>query len=157
MTVRLPFVPRCTFRNKSYMFTFLEHIMRAIVSARAQCSHRCVSLRTSPVEAHDGNTDRTGQIKGRKKHQLWIRYLPVPEKAAEDPITWWTFRIFLFFLLGGGEGGSPRRRGGRGTIFLLKIPGWRVGGRGGEGPRGCLRRIWGGGLKLFFGSGSRRS
>ena len=29
--------------------------------------------------------NHTGQIKGRKKHQLWIRFLPVPEKAAEDP------------------------------------------------------------------------
>ena len=28
---------------------------------------------------------RTGQIKGHKKHQSWIRYLAVLEKAAEDP------------------------------------------------------------------------
>ena len=67
---------------------------------------------------------------------------------------WWTFRIFFnFFLLGEGEGGSPRRQEGIG--FLLKIPGGGGCFRGGgEGPGGCARRIvesfWGGGLNIFF-------
>ena len=55
---------------------------------------------------------------------------------------------FFFFLLGEGEGGVGARRGG-GFDFLLKIPGGGFsGGRGAEGPGGCLRRIgdfWGGG------------
>ena len=48
--------------------------------------------------------------------------------------------IFIFFCSGGGR--APRVRGARGGRFLLKIPGGgSPGGRGAEGPGGCLRRI----------------
>ena len=65
------------------------------------------------------------------------------------------FGYFLFFLLGGGEGGSRRQKGVRGVAFLLKIPGGGglpgERGRGGaEGPGGCLQGIGGGGVKFFF-------
>ena len=64
--------------------------------------------------------------------------------------TWWTFRIFLFFLLGGGEGGSEAPGRGRGSVLFIEstrrggggLPG---GGGGGEGAGGCLWQIWGGG------------
>ena len=51
---------------------------------------------------------------------------------------WWTFRIFFFVLLGGGEGGDRGARKGRGSVFLLKIQGGggsptRGGGGGGAG------------------------
>ena len=61
--------------------------------------------------------------------------------------------IFYFFLLWGGEGGAPRRREGGGR-FLLKMSGGKGGlpggGRGGEGPGGCLQGIRGMGAKYFF-------
>ena len=62
------------------------------------------------------------------------------------------FGYFVFFLLRGVRGAG---RGGGGDDFLSKIPGrgglpGRVGGEG-EGPGGCLRGIWGGGLNIFFG------
>ena len=58
--------------------------------------------------------------------------------------SWWTFRIFLNFLLGGEEGGVQGNRGGGGGRFLLKIPGEgrgfsQEGGGGGRGGPGvCL-------------------
>ena len=65
--------------------------------------------------------------------------------------TWWTFRIFLFFLLGEGGGGgvrgSPRGREG-GFRFFFENPrkgggGVSLGGGGAEGQGG-------GGLNMFF-------
>ena len=69
--------------------------------------------------------------------------------------------IFYFFSARGGERGSPRRQEG-GVDFLLKIPGGgSPGGRGAEGPGGCLRRIgdFGGGgeAKYFFFFGAEMS
>ena len=63
------------------------------------------------------------------------------------------FGYFLFFF-GRGEGrGSPRRWGGGGFDFLLKIPGGGGSSRGGsEGPGGCCGELGnlGGGLNIFF-------
>ena len=74
--------------------------------------------------------------------------------------SWWTFRIFLiFFSLGRGKGESEAPEGGGGR-FLLKIPGGgSSGGRGAEGPGGCLRRIGelGGGRANFFFFGAEMS
>ena len=60
---------------------------------------------------------------------------------------------FLFvFLLGEGKGESEEPGGG-GAIFIENLRrGWLLGGwgRGGEGPGGCLRGIWGVGAKSFF-------
>ena len=79
-----------------------------------------------------------------------------PTLAFGFPCLGGRFGYFLFFLLGGAEKGSPRRREG-GVRFYIKSPrrgglpgGW---GRGGEGLGGCLRGIWeggGGGAKFFF-------
>ena len=56
----------------------------------------------------------------------------------------------LFFCSGRGRGVGGA--GGGGGIFYRKsqegVPPWRVGARG-EGPRGCLRGIWGGGGNIF--------
>ena len=61
------------------------------------------------------------------------------------------FRIFLIFLLGGGEGVRDARKAIRGVGFSLKIPGGGGSARGGgaEGPGGCLRGMWGG-ANFFF-------
>ena len=62
--------------------------------------------------------------------------------------------IFYFSARGRGKGARGDREGGFGS--LLKIPGAGGGSPkgGGEGPGGCLRRIWGGGrAKFFFFSG----
>ena len=61
---------------------------------------------------------------------------------------WWTFRIFfIFFLLGGGEGGVRGAGKGRGCDFLLKIPGrvvlWGGCGRGGRGWEGVCGEFGG--------------
>ena len=69
--------------------------------------------------------------------------------AATRYGSWWTFRVFLFFLLGEAEGGARGAGRGGGFDFLLTISGeggGGVSGRGGaEGPGGCLQRIgeWG--------------
>ena len=66
------------------------------------------------------------------------------------------FGYFLFFLLGGGEGGPRRQKGGgRGQFFIENprrggLPGEKRRGGGAEGPGGCLRATWGGGAKYFF-------
>ena len=59
-----------------------------------------------------------------------------------------SFRIFIFFVRGGGRG-SPRRQEG-GDRFSLKIfgGGGFPGGGGAERPGGCLQRI---GEFLFVG------
>ena len=69
-----------------------------------------------------------------------------------NPISWWTFRIFLIFSARGGGRGSLRRQEGGGFDFYGKS---QEGGlQEGEGPGGCLRRIGdfgaGGGLNIFF-------
>ena len=55
---------------------------------------------------------------------------------------------FLYFLLGRGEGGVRGDREGGGQCFYWKPQegggGLPRGERGGEGPGGCLQRIWGG-------------
>ena len=65
--------------------------------------------------------------------------------------------IFHFFCSGEwkGEFEAPGRGGG--AIFYGKSQGGGGGlpggwGRGGEGPGGCLRGIWVGGLNIFFGA-----
>ena len=77
----------------------------------------------------------------------WQTYDP---KVAEAPQTGcgthsWLggrFGYFLFFLLGGGEGGSEAPGRGGGRLFLLKIPrGGGVSQEGGEGRGGCLWEI----------------
>ena len=70
--------------------------------------------------------------------------------------SWWTFRIFLFFLLGEGNG-SPGRQGGGGIRFLIENPKRGAGvseeGGGVRGRGWCLRGIWGEGAKQFsFGA-----
>ena len=66
------------------------------------------------------------------------------------------FRSFLFFLLGGGEGGvRGASTGGGGVGLFLKIPGRSS--RGGEGGAAgwCLRGVFGGGggnVFFFFGA-----
>ena len=68
-------------------------------------------------------------------------------------MAWRTFPIFfIFFLLGEGEGGSPRPPGGGGR-FSIENPRRGGGSPGGaEGPGGGLRRIGdlGGGVNIFF-------
>ena len=68
------------------------------------------------------------------------------------------FGYFLFFFCSREGKGSPRRRKGAGVRFLMKISGGgggSPGGRGVEGPGGCLRRMGnlggGGGLNIFLG------
>ena len=60
----------------------------------------------------------------------------------------------MFSLLGEGKGGSPRRQGGGGLVFKLKIAGKGGGEFSRMGPGGCLRRtgefLGGGGVNLFF-------
>ena len=64
------------------------------------------------------------------------------------------FGYFLFFLLGGGEGGVRGAGGGRGVIFCGKSQGGGVlpggWGRGSEGPEGVCGEGGGGGLNIFF-------
>ena len=58
------------------------------------------------------------------------------------------FGYFLFFLLGGGEGGVRGDRQGVGVFFFFFCENQRRGGGlpgGGGGSGGCLRGIWGGG------------
>ena len=87
---------------------------------------------------------------------LTVRDLWGPSVASSfwlAPVSWWTFRYFLFFLLGGGEGESEAPGKGGGSDNLLKIPSLRGGvsqEEGAEGPGGCLQRIWGGGVKYIF-------
>ena len=71
-------------------------------------------------------------------------------------VIWEAPNIFYFFARERGRG-SPRRQGGVGVGFLLKVPG-RGGGvlprEGGGGARGCLRGIRGilaGELNIFLG------
>ena len=70
------------------------------------------------------------------------------------PKTQWTFRYFQFFLLGEGKGESEALgRGAGGRLFYGKFQGGRgglLGGRGGQGPGGCLQGIWGGGVAKYF-------
>ena len=42
--------PRLQFREAPDTFNFLRHVMRAIWSLRPKCSHRCVSLRETPLK-----------------------------------------------------------------------------------------------------------
>ena len=63
--------------------------------------------------------------------------------------------IFNFFCSGEGKGVRGPRKGVGGVGFLLKMPGGggvsqQRGGGGAEGPGGCLRGIWGGGVNIFF-------
>ena len=39
-----------TFRDAPDTFNFLRHVMRAIWSVRPKCSHRCVSLKETPLK-----------------------------------------------------------------------------------------------------------
>ena len=76
-----------------------------------------------------------------------------PKGATTLPqfLTRWTFRIFLFFLLRGGEGGVQSTGGGGGAIFSGKSqegsPRWW--GRGSEGAESVCGEF-GGGLNIFF-------
>ena len=70
-------------------------------------------------------------------------------------ISWWAFRIFfIFFRLGGGEGGICGDREGGGLEFCWSsYEGGGVSGegRGGEGAgRVSAGEFWGGGLNIFF-------
>ena len=38
------------FREAPDTFTFLRHVMRAILSVRPKCSHRCISLKETPLK-----------------------------------------------------------------------------------------------------------
>ena len=38
------------FRKAPDAFNFLRHVMRAILSVRPKCSHRCVSLKDIPLK-----------------------------------------------------------------------------------------------------------
>ena len=69
--------------------------------------------------------------------------------------TWWTFRIFFCFLLGGGEGGVRGARKGAGVGFLLKIAGGggvlpEEGGGWLRGLEGVCEECGGGRLNIFF-------
>ena len=52
-----------------------------------------------------------------------MRSGPEPERHvtqidSRESVPWWTFRIFfIFFRLGGGEGGVRGARKGRGSVF----------------------------------------
>ena len=76
-------------------------------------------------------------------------------KIANCAVPRWTFRIsFIFPARGRGREG-PRRRGGAGVGFSVKIPGGGGSPRGGGEGKGagrCLRGIcgWGGVQKCFF-------
>ena len=66
--------------------------------------------------------------------------------------------IFNFFSARRRGKGSPRRREGGERFFCTKNPRRgvsRAGGAGGEGPGGCLRGFWGGGVAKFFFSGPK--
>ena len=71
-------------------------------------------------------------------------------------VSWWTFRILFFFLLGEGEWGVRGARGGGGVGFLIES---RRGGfsrtGGADGPEGCLQPVggFGGGEAKYFFSG----
>ena len=87
-----------------------------------------------------------------KKLQWRVRKIPAPIKIR----SWGTFQIFLFFFCSGRGRGESEAPGGGGVDFSLKIPGGgSPGGRGAEGPGGCLRRIGdfgeGGATYFFFG------
>ena len=77
----------------------------------------------------------------------------LPESRQRQP--WWTFWIlFIFFLLGGGEGGV-RRQGGWGGRFPIENSRGGVSPRRGtgRGSRECplgFRGGGGGGLNVFF-------
>ena len=44
-------VSRALFRKAPATFNFVRHVMRAILSARPKCSHRCVSLKETTFKA----------------------------------------------------------------------------------------------------------
>ena len=76
------------------------------------------------------------------------------EKATQRvSSTWWTFRIFLIFFSAQGRGrGSPRREGGGGVGFLLKIPE----GRGSPRREGGVERAGRVSAGYFGGGGAKR-
>ena len=69
-------------------------------------------------------------------------------------ISWRTFRIFFFFLLGAGKGGGVRGENGGGGYFHLAIErgGWVSEEGGGVVHTRAGRVSRGGGAKFFFGS-----
>ena len=45
-----PRFPNARVRKAPDTFNFLRHVMRAVLSARPKCSHRCVSLKETPLK-----------------------------------------------------------------------------------------------------------
>ena len=97
-------------------------------------------------EALKGDILKGTSANGRKSHKY------------KESLSWWTFRIFLFFCREKMEGGVRRAGGGGGVRISIKNP--RMGGGGlpkdGEGADGAGRVSegnWGRvGLNIFFGA-----
>ena len=49
-TISVRMVSRAKLREAADTFNFLRHVMRAILSVRPKCSHRCVSLKETPLK-----------------------------------------------------------------------------------------------------------
>ena len=81
MDFAIHFPPRRNFvvvRNALDTFNFLRHVMRAILSVRPKCSHRCVSLKEAPLKPvqilkHTTNNS-TEQTVMRTK---WFKYIAI--------------------------------------------------------------------------------
>ena len=119
----------------------------------------------SGVSQHcQGNARKIPKVHGHTQREPRRTLEENPAETSKNPserlgssprdsgvYTWWTFRIFI--LARGRGRGSPRRQDGRGSVFLLKIPGGGglpgEGGRG-EGPGGVSAgNVGGGGLNIF--------